>query len=66
MTQLLAVDNLSKRFGGFVALDGISISVNPGERIGLIGPNGSARARWSIAFAARCRTRRARCASTVI
>jgi branched-chain amino acid transport system ATP-binding protein len=41
MTQLLAVDNLSKRFGGFVALDGISISVNPGERIGLIGPNGS-------------------------
>ena len=33
MTQLLAVDNLSKRFGGFVALDGISISVNPGERI---------------------------------
>ena len=41
MTQLLAVDNLSKHFGGFVALEGISISVNPGERIGLIGPNGS-------------------------
>jgi branched-chain amino acid transport system ATP-binding protein len=38
---LLAVDNLSKRFGGFVALQGISISVNRGERIGLIGPNGS-------------------------
>jgi branched-chain amino acid transport system ATP-binding protein len=41
MTQLLAVDNLSKHFGGFVALEGISISVNPGERVGLIGPNGS-------------------------
>jgi len=41
MTALLAVDNLSKRFGGFVALDGISLSVRAGERIGLIGPNGS-------------------------
>jgi branched-chain amino acid transport system ATP-binding protein len=38
---LLAVDSLSKRFGGFVALQGISIAVNRGERIGLIGPNGS-------------------------
>jgi branched-chain amino acid transport system ATP-binding protein len=41
MPPLLAVDNLSKRFGGFVALQGISVSVNRGERIGLIGPNGS-------------------------
>ena len=41
MTALLEIDNLSKRFGGFVALDGISISVGAGERVGLIGPNGS-------------------------
>jgi len=38
---LLQVDNLGKRFGGFVALDGIALDVAPGERLGLIGPNGS-------------------------
>ena len=38
---LLQVENLSKRFGGFVALDGINLAVAPGERLGLIGPNGS-------------------------
>jgi branched-chain amino acid transport system ATP-binding protein len=41
MTDLLKVDNLGKRFGGFVALDSISLSVPAGERLGLIGPNGS-------------------------
>ena len=38
---LLEVDNLGKRFGGFVALENISLSVAVGERLGLIGPNGS-------------------------
>jgi branched-chain amino acid transport system ATP-binding protein len=38
---LLQVAGLSKRFGGFVALDGIDLEVAPGERVGLIGPNGS-------------------------
>ena len=38
---LLEVQDLSKRFGGFVALDGIELAVNEGERVGLIGPNGS-------------------------
>jgi branched-chain amino acid transport system ATP-binding protein len=38
---LLRVEGLSKRFGGFVALDGIDLSVMQGERLGLIGPNGS-------------------------
>jgi branched-chain amino acid transport system ATP-binding protein len=41
MTALLEVSGLSKRFGGFVALDGIDLDVRPGERLGLIGPNGS-------------------------
>jgi branched-chain amino acid transport system ATP-binding protein len=38
---LLEVTGLSKRFGGFVALDGIDLAVTEGERVGLIGPNGS-------------------------
>jgi branched-chain amino acid transport system ATP-binding protein len=38
---LLQVKGLSKRFGGFVALDGIDLDVVQGERLGLIGPNGS-------------------------
>jgi branched-chain amino acid transport system ATP-binding protein len=41
MTQLLEVAGLTKRFGGFVALEGIDLAVTPGERLGLIGPNGS-------------------------
>jgi branched-chain amino acid transport system ATP-binding protein len=38
---LLQVSGLSKRFGGFIALDGIDLAVTQGERVGLIGPNGS-------------------------
>jgi branched-chain amino acid transport system ATP-binding protein len=38
---LLVVQRLTKRFGGFQALTDVSLSVNAGERFGLIGPNGS-------------------------
>ena len=38
---LLAVTGLTKRFGGFTALEGVDLAVAPGERLGLIGPNGS-------------------------
>ncbi len=38
---MLEVDNLSVRYGPFLALDGISLNVQPGEIVGLIGPNGA-------------------------
>ena len=38
---LLEVEGLSKRFGGFIALEDIALAVTAGERVGLIGPNGS-------------------------
>jgi branched-chain amino acid transport system ATP-binding protein len=38
---MLTVDRLTKRFGGFTALDGVSFEVEEGEILGLIGPNGS-------------------------
>jgi branched-chain amino acid transport system ATP-binding protein len=38
---LLEVDNVSKRFGGIVALDEVSFDAEPGEIVGLIGPNGA-------------------------
>src|SRR5712671_5560583 len=41
IARLLEAEGLSKRFGGFVALDDIDLGVAAGERVGLIGPNGS-------------------------
>ncbi len=38
---MLAVNALSKRFGGFLAVNRVSFEVRPGEILGLIGPNGS-------------------------
>ncbi len=38
---LLAVDGVSKRFGGVQALNGLSFEVYPGEIVSLIGPNGA-------------------------
>jgi branched-chain amino acid transport system ATP-binding protein len=38
---LLSVENVTRRFGGIVALDGVSFDVEEGEIVGLIGPNGA-------------------------
>lgn len=39
--NLLAVKNVSRVFGGLVALKSVSFTVGPGEVVGLIGPNGA-------------------------
>ena len=39
--MILKVDNLTKRFGGLVAVDGVSFNVHKGEVFGIIGPNGA-------------------------
>ncbi len=39
--ELLALRNISKRFGGVKALDGVSLSIPEGSIYGLIGPNGA-------------------------
>jgi branched-chain amino acid transport system ATP-binding protein len=41
MTPLLEVRKVDKRFGGLLAVSGVSFSLNKGEILGLIGPNGA-------------------------
>jgi len=38
---LLAVQNVTRRFGGIVAIDDVSLDVDQGQIVGLIGPNGA-------------------------
>ena len=41
MSRILEVSGLTKRFGGLIAVDDVSIYVNKGEIVGLIGANGA-------------------------
>ncbi len=41
MAMLIEVENLSKAFGDFTAVDDVSFSVKEGEIMGMLGPNGA-------------------------
>ncbi len=41
MTTVIHVENLTKRFGDFTAVDRVSFNVDQGEVVGYLGPNGS-------------------------
>ena len=41
MNEILRVEEVSKRFGGLIAVNQVSFSVREGEIVGLIGPNGA-------------------------
>jgi branched-chain amino acid transport system ATP-binding protein len=41
MAPMLALENISKRFGAVVVADGIGLALAEGEALGIIGPNGA-------------------------
>jgi len=41
MSALLSLQNVTKKFGGLVAVDDVSFAVEEGSIVGLIGPNGA-------------------------
>ena len=41
MQPMIQVENLTKRYAGVPALNGVSFAVNRGEIVGFLGPNGA-------------------------
>ena len=43
---MLEIDDLTKRYGDVVALDGASFNVASGRIVGFLGPNGAGKTTW--------------------
>jgi len=41
MTSLVTLDHVTRRFGEIVAVDDLSLEIDPGQIVGLLGPNGA-------------------------
>lgn len=41
MALLLKIENITKKFGGLIAVSDVSLEIHTGESIGIVGPNGS-------------------------
>ena len=52
MPELVRVEHVTRRFGAHVAVDDVSLSVEPGEIVGLLGAKAPARPRSSACCSA--------------
>lgn len=53
---ILQCQGLTKYYGGVLALDHADIAIEPGQIVGLLGPNGSGKrlsSSWRTAFCSR-------------
>lgn len=41
MKELMRIEGLKMYFGGLKAIDGLDLTINEGETLGIIGPNGA-------------------------
>ena len=62
--SLLQVENVSKHFGSLVAVDDVSMTVEPGELRAVIGPNGAGKTTFFNMISGFLRRRRAASCST--
>ncbi len=60
---LLEIEGLDVHYGGIHALKGVSLKVEAGEVVTLIGANGAGKTTTLRAISGSCGRRRARCAS---
>lgn len=53
--DVLAVEGVTVRFGGLVAVNGVEFSVSPGSVVGIMGPNGAGKSTLFSAISGHCR-----------